>query len=253
MTVRRAVSRCKEDHLLQRSCHTVMTRPRLSSCPTCQIRFIFNALWILSDFPMIPQVCPSCVLRILNCRPVVVASAKHARDSLHNFRLAQSKLVVAGGPYDGNHGIGSASPGDGHAGCPICLGILQSLGAEHVQSRTGKAGDGAESSDILPTAAAGKNGSGRWEARDVDTSEREEGLPATGADLPNFENLAPEVMIGAGGEVGAAAREEAELGPGSSLCAAITARVQEAGHHFDDFALEVALPAIVLVREHALW
>jgi hypothetical protein len=184
----------------------------------------------------------------------VVASAKHARDSLHHFRLAQSKLVVAGGPYDGNHGIGSASLGDGPTGCTTCLGILQSLGAEQVQSRTGKAGDGAESSDNFPTAAAGKNGGGKGEARDFpDTSEREEGLPATGADLPSFESLAPEVMVGAGGEVGAAAREEAELGPGSSLCAAITARVQEAGHHFDNFALEVAMPAIVLVREHALW
>lgn len=119
--------------------------------------------------------------------------------------------------------------------CPTCLGILQSL-------------EGEGSAGVVGGTGAGGGGGGE-----------DRGQPAIAdRDGPSDRgNEGAEKCLDLGAAVAAGQKDELvgeeKLGPGSNLCSLIKAGVQVSGQQSEDLALEVAMPPLVQVRQHALW
>ncbi|GAQ84635.1 hypothetical protein KFL_001980170 [Klebsormidium nitens] len=188
----------------------------------------------LASFLLQENVCPGCVLRFLKTRPSDLASplpsAKASNVSLHR----SSSLEPPAGD-DSNQAVqggGTAVPNGREAVCPMCLGILQSLGAEFFDGvvEGTLAGGGNEGSAQAATGQCEENSK-----RGNDGAE----------------------CLGSGGAVTAGQKlevvAEEKLVPGSGLCTVIKAGVQKSGQQFEDLALELVLPQLVQVRQHALW
>ena len=116
--------------------------------------------------------------------------------------------------------------------CPACLGILQSLGA-------GQVGKGTD--DALLRSSDGQSGDS---VPDGPLAVNTDGREKKGASVQKG-------AVSKSAEANAAAGDE--VGPGSSLCDVIKARVQQSGQQLKDCALEVSTPALLFVRQHALW
>lgn len=215
---------------LLHTCH------RHIACTIACVMRLISCLWTLPALTVevTLQVCPGCVLRFLKTGPSDLASplpsAKVAHESLH-----RSNAVEPPASDDSNQAVpggGTAVPNGREAVCPVCLGILQSLGAEGFNG-------------VVEGTLAG----GGTERSAQAASEQCEGPSDRGND--KAECLGSGSAVRAGQKLEVVAEEK--LGPGSNLWTAIKAGVQRSGQQYDNLALEVALPPLVQVRQHALW